>query len=156
MNINLTLFGQMITFSLFVWFTMKYVWPPIIQALAERQKKIADGLAAAERSEHELEITQRKVAEQLRETKKSASEIIEKANKQASFIIEEAKGKAHEEGQRLIAKARVDIEKEVSQAKHSLRQHVADIAIAGAERIIRRSVDKTANAAIMNELIEEL
>ena len=109
MNINLTLLGQTIAFAIFVWFCMKYVWPPITQAMQERQKKIADGLDAAGRAQQDLKLAQEKVSNTLRETREQATQIIEKANKQANSIVEEAKQQAQAEGERLIASARAQV-----------------------------------------------
>lgn len=156
MNINATLIGQMITFGLFVLITMKYIWPPLMSALEERQGKIADGLAAAERGQRELELAQHKSTDVLREAKIQASEIIEKANHRASQIVEAAKDKAREEGKRLYNIAQEDIASEVNQAKQVLRKQVATIAISGAERILKHNIDQAVNSSLINDLIEEL
>jgi len=155
-NINATLIGQMITFGLFVLITMKYIWPPLMSALEERQGKIADGLAAAERGQRELELAQHKSTDVLREAKIQASEIIEKANHRASQIVEAAKDKAREEGKRLYNIAQEDIASEVNQAKQVLRKQVATIAISGAERILKHNIDQAVNSSLINDLIEEL
>jgi len=155
-NITATIFGQMIAFSFFVWFCMKYVWPPLTNALAERQKKIADGLEAAERAEKDLELAQVKVADQLKEAKVDASGIIDQANKRASQIIDEAKEQAREEGQRLIAGAQAEIEQEVNRAKEQLRTQVAGIAIAGAEKILEATIDESAHAELAEKLAASL
>lgn len=156
MDINLTLLGQFITFAFLVWFTMHYIWPPIMKAMQEREKKIADGLAAADRGHHELELAQHKAAEQLRDAKIHAAEILEQANKRASQIVEEAKERAREEGDRLLAIARGDIDQEVQAAKEHLRNEVAALAIAGAEKILTRSVDAKAQQDLVKQLIAEL
>ena len=156
MNLNLTLLGQMVTFAIFVWFTMKYVWPPITKALDDRQKKIADGLAAAERGKHDLELAQHKAVEQLREAKHQAAEVLEQANKRANQIIEEAKVVARGEGERLVALAHTEIAREVEQAKQELRKQVGLIAIQGAERILKRQIDTAANQDLMTALIKEI
>jgi F-type H+-transporting ATPase subunit b len=155
-NLNLTLLGQMVTFAIFVWFTMKYVWPPITKALDDRQKKIADGLAAAERGKHDLELAQQRATEQLREAKHQAAEVLEQANKRANQIIEEAKILARGEGERLVALAHTEIAREVEQAKQELRKQVGLIAIQGAERILKRQIDTAANQDIMTALIKEI
>jgi F-type H+-transporting ATPase subunit b len=155
-NINATILGQMIAFAFFVWFCMKYVWPPLTAALAERAKKIADGLEAAERAGKDLELAQERAAEQLREAKTEASGIIEQANKRASQIIDEAKEQAREEGQRLIAGAQAEIEQEVNRAKEQLRKQVAGIAIAGAEKILEASIDEKAHAELAEKLAASL
>jgi len=149
MNINATLLGQTITFFVFVWFCMKYVWPPIMQALAERKKQIADGLAAGERGKHELELASKRGAGMLHETKQKSAEIIGQAEKRAEQIIEEAKVNAKNEGERLLAGAKAEIEQEIHRAKEGLRQQVADLAIAGAEKILRREIDAKAHAELL-------
>lgn len=156
MNINATILGQMIAFAFFVWFCMKYVWPPLTAAMAERQKKIADGLEAADRAEKDLELAQSRVADQLKEAKSEASGIIDQANKRATQIIDEAKEQAREEGQRLIAGAQAEIEQEVNRAKEQLRAQVASIAIAGAEKILEASIDENAHAELAEKLASSL
>jgi len=155
-NINATILGQMIAFAFFVWFCMKYVWPPLTAAMAERQKKIADGLEAADRAEKDLELAQSRVADQLKEAKSEASGIIDQANKRATQIIDEAKEQAREEGQRLIAGAQAEIEQEVNRAKEQLRAQVASIAIAGAEKILEASIDEKAHAELAEKLASSL
>lgn len=156
MNINVTLFGQMITFALFVWFTMRYVWPPMMQALHNRQKKIAEGLAAAERGVHELELAQQKSKEQLRETKIHADAIIEQANKRAEQIVAHSQLEAKKEGERMIALAKESIQQQVESAKQALRQQVVNIAIRGAEKILERNLDEAANSELIDKLITEI
>lgn len=156
MSINATLFGQMIVFIIFVWFCMKYVWPPIMKAIEERQKKIADGLADADRAEKSLELAQEKAKDQLKEAKQQASEIIEQANKRRNQIIEEATEEAQSERSKIIAQGQAEIEAERNRAKEELRQQVAALAVSGAERILERSIDKAANADILEKLAEEL
>jgi F-type H+-transporting ATPase subunit b len=156
MNLNLTLLGQMITFALFIWFTMKYVWPPVTKALDERQKKIADGLAAAERGQHDLELAQHKAVEHLREAKHHAAEVMEQANKRADQIIEEARQTARTEGQRLVALAQADIAREFEHARQSLREQVGQIAISGAEKLLKRHIDVAANQDILSELLKQV
>ncbi len=156
MNLNATIIGQSIAFFVFVWFCLKYVWPPIIGALAERQKKIADGLEAADRAQRDLGLAQNKAADELRDAKKQSAEIIEMANKRASQIVDEAKDKAREEGQRLIAGAKAEIDMELQRAKEALRGQVAAIAIAGAEKILEASIDKAANEELVKKLAADL
>jgi len=156
MNINATLIGQTITFFLFVWFCMKFVWPPIMQALAERKKQIADGLAAGERGKHELELASKRAVENLHEAKQKAAEIIAQAEKRASQVIEEAKGAAKDEGNRILTGAKAEVEQEVFRAKEVLRQHVADLAVAGAAKILRREVDAKAHADLLTAIKAEL
>ena len=154
--INYTIFGQMIAFAIFVWFCMKYVWPPITAILEERQKKIADGLEAAERAQRDLNLAQNKAAEELRDAKKQGADLIELANKRANQIIDDAKEKAREEGQRLIAGAKAEIDLELQRAKEALRAQVAAIAIAGAEKILESSIDQAANEELVKKLATEL
>lgn len=156
MNINLTLIGQSITFAVFVWFCYAYVWPPLVAALAERQKKIADGLAAAERGQHEQELAEKKAAEHLKEAKGQASEIIAQAQKRANEIVDEAKGDARTEAERIKAGADAEIEQEINRAREQLRQEVVTLAISGAEKVLKREVDKDAHASSLNELSAQL
>ncbi|WP_150305599.1 F0F1 ATP synthase subunit B [Pseudomonas saliphila] len=156
MNINLTLFGQTIAFAIFVWFTMKFVWPPITQAMQERQKKIAEGLDAAGRAQRDLGLAQEKASNTLRETKEQATQIIEQANKSANLIVEDAKQQARSEGERLIAAAKVEIEQEMNRAKDQLRAQVAILAIQGAERILESEVDPKAHSELVNKLASQL
>lgn len=156
MNINFTLFGQSITFLIFVWFCMKFVWPPIMGALKEREKKIADGLAAAERGEHEQELAEKAAAEKLHEAKEQAGEIIAQAQKRASEIVDEAKTDARAEGERLVTAAQSEIEQEVNRAKETLRQEVAVIALAGASKVLEREIDESAHGDILDKLVAEI
>lgn len=156
MNINMTLLGQMIAFTLFVWFCMKFVWPPVTTALRERQKKIAEGLDAANRAERSLELAQEKATSQMREGKEQAAEIIENANKRANQIIDEAKEAARVEGARLVAAAQAEVEQEVNRAKETLRKQVSELAVAGAAKILGKSVDAEAHSDLLNQLADEL
>ncbi len=156
MNINLTLFGQSITFVFFVWFCMKFVWPPIMAALDERKKKIADGLAAAERGEHEQELAEKRATEVLHEAKQQAQEIIGQSQKRGSEIVEEAKTTARNEGERLLIAARAEIEQEVNRAREELRGQVASLAIAGASKVLKREIDAAANEDLLNDLVAQL
>ena len=156
MNINLTLFGQTIAFAIFVWFTMKFVWPPITAAMQARQKKIAEGLDAAGRAQRDLQMAQEKAAQTLRETKEQAAEILDKANKTANAIVEEAKQQARGEGERLLAGAKAEIEVEVNRAKDQLRAEVAALAVAGAEKILESSVDAKAHNDLVAKLASQL
>jgi len=155
-NMNATLLGQAISFALFVWFCMKYVWPPIIQAIEERQKKIADGLSAAERAEKNLNLAQANASEQLKEAKRTASEIIEQANKRKAQIVEEAKEDALAERQKILTQAEAQIESERARARDELRKQVATLAIAGAEKILERSLDKDAQKDILENITAKL
>jgi F-type H+-transporting ATPase subunit b len=156
MNFNATIIGQSIAFFVFVWFCMNYVWPPIMSILEERQKKIADGLEAAERAQRDLRLAQDRSADELRDAKKKSAELIEQANKRSNQIIDEAKDKAREEGQRLITSAKAEIELEIQRAKEILRAQVASIAISGAEKILEKSIDQAANEELVKKLAAEL
>ena len=136
MNINLTLIGQMIAFVCFVAFCMKYVWPPILAAMAEREKKIADGLAAADRASHDLELAKEKAVERLKEAKHEAAGIIDSANKRGNQIVEEAKEAALIEADRVKASAQAEIEQEANRAREHLRGQVAALSLAGAEKVL--------------------
>ena len=156
MNINATIIGQTIAFAFFVWFCMKYVWPPLIGVLNERQKKIADGLAAADRASTDLELAQAKATQELREAREQAQEILEQANRRASTIVDEAKDDARKEGERLIVAARAEIEQEVNQAREVLRSQVASIAVAGAGKVLGKHIDEAANSELVDQLAAEL
>lgn len=156
MNINATLLAQAIMFALFVWFCMKLVWPPIMAALAERKKQVADGLAAGERGKHELELATRRSTEILHESKQKAAEIIAQAEKRGVQVIEEQKDQARGEAERIIAGAKAEIDQEVNRAKEALRERVAELAVAGAEQILRREVDAKAHAELLAGLKSRL
>ncbi|MDE1464065.1 F0F1 ATP synthase subunit B [Spartinivicinus poritis] len=156
MNLNATLIGQSLAFAIFVIFCMKYVWPPVTQALRDRQKKIADGLEAADRAKRDLELAQEKASKQLREAKEQAAEIIEQANKRANQIVEEAKDQARSEGERLKVAAQAEIDQELNRAKEALRSQVASIAVAGAEKILAQQIDKKAQSKLVDQLAAEL
>lgn len=156
MNINLTLIGQSISFIFFALFCMKYVWPAITNAMAERQAKIAEGLEAADIAEKDKELAKQEAAKKLREAKNQAAEIVEQANKRANQIVDEAKEQARVEGERVKAGAEAEIEQEVNRAKEQLRAQVATLAIQGAEKILEASVDANAHEALLNKLAAEL
>ena len=156
MNINFTLISQAIAFAIFIWFTVKYVWPPLLRAIEERQKTIADGLAAGERGRHELELANQRSSDVLKDAKQRATEIVLQAEKRATEIVEEAKKIAKEEGDRIIVGAKADIEHEVYSAKEDLRKHVAELAVAGAAKILRREVDIRAHADMLSSLEKDL
>ncbi|MGE3919917.1 MAG: F0F1 ATP synthase subunit B [Gammaproteobacteria bacterium] len=156
MDLNATLIGQMITFIFFIWFTMRFVWPPITKALAERKAQIAEGLAAAERGKRELELAQHKALEYLREAKEQAASIIEEANKRAIHLIETAKADARQECERLLAQNKVEIAKEIQKAKLELKHQITNIAMIGAEKILERNLDSAANSALVEKLITEI
>lgn len=156
MSINLTLIGQMLSFAVFVWFCHKFVWSALINAMEERKAKIADGLNAADRAEKDLELAQEEATKKLKEAKAQAAEIIESANKRAVQIIEEAKNEASQEGERQLAKAMAEIEQEANSAKEELRAKVAELAVVGAEKILKESVDVKAHEKLLDQLASEL
>ena len=156
MNINATLIGQAIAFAIFVWFCMKYVWPPLLDAIEARQKKIADGLTQAERAGKDLELAQAKATDKLKQAKAQAAEIIDQANKRRTQIVEEAKNEAETERSKIVAQGEAEVEAERNRAREELRQQVAVLAIAGAEKIIKRTIDKEANSDIIDKLVAEL
>jgi F-type H+-transporting ATPase subunit b len=156
MNINMTLIGQSITFAIFVWFCMKYVWPPIVGALEARKKQIADGLAAADRGRHELELAAKRASETMHEAKIKASEIIAQAEKRASQIVDEAKNAAKGEGDRMIIAAKAEIEQESHRAREALRGEVAALVVAGAGKVLRREVNAQAHADLLEAIKNEL
>jgi F-type H+-transporting ATPase subunit b len=156
MNINLTLIGQLITFIVFVWFCKEYVWSPIINALAERRETIAEGLAAADKgqaAQAEGEIIATQLVD---EAKGQAAEILNKAEKRGTEIVSEAKTEAGEEGDRILVAARADIDTEISKAKEGLRAQVSELAVAGAQQILKREVDAKAHADMLNDLATRL
>jgi F-type H+-transporting ATPase subunit b len=155
-NINATLIGQLIAFIVFVWFCMKYVWPPLLGAIEERQKKIADGLEASVRAEKDLELAQEKATEQLKDAKAQAAEIVEQAKKRASQLEESEKQKAYSEREKIIASGYAEIEAERNRAKEELRSQVAALAVAGAEQILQREIDANAQNDIVAKLVAEL
>lgn len=156
MNINLTLIAQAVAFAILIWFTVKYVWPPLLSAIEKRQKEIADGLAAAHEGKNSLEVAAKKSEVTLNEAKQKASEIIVQAEKRASQIIEEAKGNAAAEGERLISGAKAEIDQEINRAKEGLRSQVSALAIAGAEKILRKEIDAKVHSEILSKLAAEL
>lgn len=156
MNINLTLIGQMLAFIAFVVFCMKYVWPPIMGAMQERERKIADGLAAAERAEHDLELAQEKSVERLKDAKQEAASIVDSANKRANQIVDEAKQVAVVEAERVKASAQAEIEQEVNRAREKLRSQVGVLSLAGAEKILGASIDLQAHSDLVDKLVAEL
>lgn len=156
MNVNATFIGEMIAFVVFVIFCMKYVWPPIIGAIEARQATIADGLAASDRAAKDLELAQEKATAQLKEAKAQAAEIIEAAKKRETQLVEEAAEKAQAEREKILAAGHAEIETERNQAREELRQQVAILAVAGAEKILERSIDAAAHSDILDKLVAEL
>lgn len=156
MNINLTLIGQTITFFFFIWFCMKFVWPPIMKALTERRNKIADGLAAAEKGQHEEELAKKRASEILKQAKEQAGDIIRQAEKRAAEIVDEAKNDAKAEGQRLIHAAQAEINQSLTQAREHLRGQVVSLAVAGASKVLKKEIDAKANEALLKDLAAQL
>jgi F-type H+-transporting ATPase subunit b len=155
-NLNATLFAQLVVFFILAWFTMKFVWPPIVKALDERAKKIADGLAAAERGKHDLELATKRSADSMREGKEKAAELLAQAEKRAAQIVEEAKVSAKVEADRIVAGAKAEIDQEAMRAKESLREQVASLAVAGAEKILRREINAQAHADLLAAIKQDL
>ena len=156
MNFNATLIGQSITFIVFVWFCMRFIWPPVMNALETRKKKIADGLAAAEHGKHEQELAEERAKDLLREAKEQAGEIINRADKRAAEIVDEAKGDARAEGDRLMTAARAEIDQELNRVKEELRGQVVSIALAGAGKVLEREVDESTHAELLNKLAADI
>ncbi len=156
MNINFTLIAQAIAFAVLIWFTVKFVWPPLLSAIETRQKEIADGLAAAQEGRSALDVAAKKSEATLAEAKQKASEIIGQAEKRGSQIVEEAKGNARTEGERILAGAKAEIDQEVNRAKESLRSQVSALAIAGAEKILRKEIDAKVHSEMLSKLAAEL
>lgn len=156
MSINATLIGQAIWFALFIWITMKYVWPPLQKAMADRQAQIAEGLAAAERGKHEQDLAAKRSADALRQAKEKSAEIVAQAEKRAQQIIDEAKDNAKVEAAKVVAGAKAEIDQEVERAKQQLRERVAELAVAGAEKILRKEVNASVHANMLAALKQDL
>lgn len=156
MNMNATLIAQGITFFLFIWMTMKFVWPMVKQAMNERQQKIADGLAAAEKGVRDLEKATAEARQVLEQAKTQAADLLNQANKRSSEIVEEAKKEARNEGDRLVASARGQIEQEVARARETLRKEVASLAVVGAGKVLGREIDAKAHADLLDKVANEL
>ena len=156
MNLNLSLIAQAITFTAFIWFTVKFVWPPMLRAIEARQKTIADGLAAADQGRRSLEQSTRQAEEAVQQARARAAEIIAQAEKRAAQLVDEARGAAKEEGNREKAAAKAEIAQEVSRAREQLRDQVASLAVAGAEKILRREIDAKAHADILAAIKQDL
>jgi len=155
-DINLTLIGQTIAMIVFVWFCMKFVWPPIVGIIEERQTQIADGLAAAEKGTRALDEARVKVDQMVGEARTQARQIIDQANQRANAIIEEARGGATEERERILASAQAEIEQEINRARDELRAQVAQIAVAGAEKILAREIDPAAHRELLEQLARQI
>ena len=152
----MTLVVQMLVFAGFVWFTMKFVWPPLTKALDDRQAKIAEGLAAAERGRHELELAQNHIKEEMKQAKAQSAELIEKANKQSALLIEEARGEAKESAARILKQAEEQIALEMQRAQQKLRDELAQLVLAGMEKVIQGTLSETAKKQAVDQLITEI
>jgi F-type H+-transporting ATPase subunit b len=146
----------MITFAVFVWFCMKYIWPPIVTALADRKTKIAEGLAAAERGHHEQELGQKRAKEIMQEAKQHGAEIVAQAQKRAAEIVEEGKGDGNTERERILTAAKAEIELETNRAREELREKVAELAVAAAEKILQKEIDAKANRSIVDSFAKQI
>ena len=156
MNLNATLVAQLVVFIILALFTMKFVWPPIMKALDERATNIAEGLAAAERGKQSLDLAARRSAETVREGKEKVAEVIAHAERRAQQIIDEAKAQAKVEADKVVAGAKAEIEMEAARVKETLRERVAELAVAGAEKILRREIDAAAHAQMLAAIKQDL
>ena len=156
MNINATLILQSLAMLIFVWFCMQVLWPPILRALDERRERIADGLAASDRAEKELEAARQKVDEQIGEARDKAGEIIDQANQRHSQILDQAKEDATSERQRQVTAAEADISQAANQAREELRASVASLAVLGASKILEKEIDADTHRELLDQLIEEI
>jgi F-type H+-transporting ATPase subunit b len=156
MDINMTLFGEMITFAILVWATMKYIWPPLTKAMQERQQKIASGLAAAERGQHALEIAQKNVAQQLQKAKDKAASILDQAHQQATNVIEEGRVKAQDECTKILAKAKLDLEQEINKTKQELQHQTAGLVIDTVEKVLQQKIDSSTQQKLVKQVITEI
>jgi F-type H+-transporting ATPase subunit b len=156
MNLNFTLVAQAIVFASFIWFTVKFVWPHMLRAIESRQKTIADGLAAAEQGKKSLEVSARQADEAIKDARGRAADIIGQAEKRAAQMVDEARNAAKEEGNREKAAAKAEIAQEVTRAREQLRDRVASLAVAGAEKILRREVDAKAHGDLLDSIKKQL
>lgn len=156
MSINATLLIQIVAFVLLIWFVNKVLWGPISKMMEERQKRIADGLSAAEKGKRELEMAEKRAKEVLKDAKEQAQNIIGQAEKRANEIVDDAKTKAQEEAERIRAGAQAELAQEVAAAREQLRGDVAKLAVAGAGQILAREIDATAHQAILDRLVQQI
>jgi len=156
MNINLTLIGQTLSFLLFVWFCKKFVWPPMVNAMQERQTQIADGLAAAEKGQQAQEVAEKEAAELVAQAKTQAAEIIASAEKRGNAVVDEAKTTATSEKERIVASAQAEVEQDVHTAREALRGQVSSIAVAAASKIVDKEIDESAHAGLLDDLVAQL
>lgn len=155
MSINASLIGQMITFAIFVWFCMKFIWPKLMGAIKDRQKTIADGLAAGDKAQRELEAAELKVVEMIDEAKQHAAEILEGSQHRAHNLIEEAKNKARVEYDKIVTSAQAEIEQQTNAAKRALYEELGGMVIQGTEKVLGRNIDKSDNDRFIDEIIAE-
>jgi len=156
MNITFTLVAQAVVFAAFIWFTKAFIWPPLMRAIEQRQKVVAEGLAAAEQGRQSLETSRRQADQAIQEARGRATEILAQAERRAAQLVDEAKKTAKAEGDREKAAAKADIQQEVSRAREQLREQVAALAVAGAEKILRREVDAKAHADLLDGIKKQL
>lgn len=156
MNITATLIGQMLVFMVLVWFIKGVMWEPMLAAMQARQKRIADGLAAAEQGKHEEELARQKALDELKKAKEEAAEIVARAQKRATEIVEEAKGTAKEEADRVAVAAQAELEQEVTRAREGLREQVSTLAVSGAEKILGKEIDAKAHAKALDDLAAQI
>ena len=156
MNLNLTLVAQAITFTAFIWVTVKFIWPHMLRAIETRQKTIADGLAAAEEGKRSLEVSSKRADDEVRKARERAAEVLAQAERRAAQMVEEARNSAKEEGNREKAAAKAEIEQQVTRAREQLREQVASLAVAGAEKILRREVDAKAHGELLESIKRQL
>ena len=156
MNINLTLFGQTVTFIIFVWFCLKFIWPHIMKAMEDRKTQIADGLAAGERGRHEKELAEQRAVEVIREAKDQAKEILAQAHKRGDEIVEDAKGDGRSEGERMVRAAQAEIEQQMNQAREQLRNDVVKLALQGAQQVLGSEVDEKSHTEQLDRLAAQL
>ncbi len=156
MNINLTLFGQTITFILFVWFCLKFIWPHIIKAMDDRKTQIADGLAAGERGRHEQELSEQRAVEVIRAAKDQAKEILAQAHKRGDEIVDDAKDDGRAEGERMLRAAEAEMEQQMNQAREQLRADVVKLALQGAQQVLGRDVDEKVHTEQLDRLAAQL
>jgi len=156
MNINATLIGQTISFFLFVWFCKKFVWPPMVNAMQERQTQIADGLAAAEKGQQAQEVAEKEAAQLISDAKSQAADIVASAEKRGNAVVDEAKTTATSEKERIIASAQAEVEQDVHTAREELRGQVSSIAVAAASKIVDKEIDDSAHAGLIEDLVKQL
>ncbi len=156
MNITATLLGQIIAFVLLIWFVNKFLWGPLTAMMAERQKRIADGLAAANKGRHDMELAEKRAREVLHKAKNDSAEVLAQAERRAVEIVEEAKGAARAEGARLITGAKAEIEQEANRTREKLRVEVIALAVAGAEKVLGREIDAKAHGDLLNQLAKQV